>query len=421
MKFRSPTVASILWYALTYWSIYLSPLGRKQFQNCLDAPEVKSSFLAPAVHRPKKGNVIFFRRTGVGVPEWLTEHLENGLPSVGNIFGTLVKIGLPFEITGNESMNQHFAGILLDIFFPFSQELHNLQASKTPFVPPVGEAEWDYYYSYLFTIHADAESRSKAHPDFTYTDLGSGDAQLYCVYHKPWPTEHLGRITPVFAGPAADSAPESALTDRLRDGPRLDNRRWSELSAYYKIWKEGPRSDIVGFCHYRRLFNFGAVGSSNRATVLSIKDLESNTDSYFDVQVLDQVRGNIVMVARPVKLNMTIWEQYALAHNIKDYCHVLNIISRRYPELMPFAVEHFNSNSLYANNMLVTCWPIFDELCTFLFHLLKDFEKIVPYDRASTYQNRDISFLAERVFDLWLRYKQSTGTKIIECPIFLIQ
>lgn len=154
---------------------------------------------------------------------------------------------------------------------------------------------------------------------------------------------------------------------------------------------------------------------------MSIKDLESNTDSYFDVQVLDQVRGNIVMVARPVKLNMTIWEQYALAHNIKDYCHVLNIISRRYPELMPFAVEHFNSNSLYANNMLVTCWPIFDELCTFLFHLLKDFEKIVPYDRASTYQNRDISFLAERVFDLWLRYKQSTGTKIIECPIFLIQ
>ena len=143
--------------------------------------------------------------------------------------------------------------------------------------------------------------------------------------------------------------------------------------------------------------------------------------SYFEVQVLEQVRGNAVLVAPPIELEERIWEQYASAHNIKDYCHILNLISRYYPELMPFAVEHFNSNSLYANNMLVTCWPIFDELCTVLFHLLKEFERIVPSDRANTYQSRDISFLAERVFDLWLRHKQSTGTKIIECPIFFIQ
>ena len=211
-------------------------------------------------------------------------------------------------------------------------------------------------------------------------------------------------------------------TDILRDEPRLTNGRWSELSAYYKIWKEGPRSNIIGFCHYRRLFNFDAAASPGRETVLSMEDLERHTNSFFDAHALEQVRRNAVIVARPCNLGQqTIWEQYASSHNIQDYCRVLNLVTRHYPELSPFITEHFSSNKLYANNLIITNWPIFDEMCTILFEILKEFERVVPRDRADIYQNRDISFLAERVFDLWLRHKQSTGTKIIEFPIFLIE
>ena len=202
----------------------------------------------------------------------------------------------------------------------------------------------------------------------------------------------------------------------------MANERWSELSAYYKVWKEGPRSDIVGFCHYRRLFNFGAAASPGRETVLQMEDLESNTGSFFDEQALEQVRGNAVIVPPPFDLGQeTIWEQYASAHNIQDYCRVLNLVTRHYPELSPFIMEHHTSNKLYANNIFITSWRNFDEMCTILFKILKEFEKMVPGNRAGIYQNRDIGFLAERVFDLWLRRKQSTGTKIVEFPIFFVE
>ena len=150
-----------------------------------------------------------FQRTGLGVPGWLTEHLENGLPSVGSIVEPLINTGLPFEITGNESMNQHFAGILLDSFFPLSQDLNIRQASKTPFAPPVGETEWQSYYSYMFTINIDAEKRTRPRHDFASSTAGGG-ARIYSVYHKPWPAAHLGQIIPLFAGPAAASAPSDA-------------------------------------------------------------------------------------------------------------------------------------------------------------------------------------------------------------------
>ena len=357
-----------------------------------------------------------FRRTDVPVWPWLAEHLQNGLPSVASIFSELAKTGLAFEITGNESMNQHYGGILLDHYFPFSHGLNGKQESKTPFVPPMGDVEWDSYYSFLFTIHIGTKERPRIRLDGT-----DNDARIYAVYHEAWPTEHLGRVTPLYAGGAANSAPPGALTDILHNEPRLPNGRWSELSAVYKIWKEGPYSDIVGFCHYRRLFNFSACRSTARETFLSANELDTYKCAYFDKHIVEQVRENTIICAPPMRLSETIWEQYDLVHNIQDYCRILSSISWRYPDLMSFAVEQFHSNEIYANNLLVANWRHFHELCTLWFDLLKEFERQVPADRANAYQNRDISFLSERVFDLWVRHKRATGTMIIEMPIFLIQ
>ena len=36
----------------------------------------------------------------------------------------------------------------------------------------------------------------------------------------------------------------------------LDNRMWSELTQIYYVWKHENLTDNIGFCHYRRYFNF---------------------------------------------------------------------------------------------------------------------------------------------------------------------
>lgn len=364
----------------------------------------------------------FFNRSSIAIPSWLQEHLDNGLPSVGNILRVLSETGLLFEVTGNETITQHYSGIFLDYFFPLAQQLNNILLSKTALMAPVTGAEWDYYYSFLFTIHIGTASRPRPELDYGASGSRSGPTtEIYAVYHKPYPLEHLGRMTPIFAGNAAQSAGAGQLTDILRDGQRLSNARWSELSAIYKIWKDGPRSDIVGFCHYRRLFDFASFGATNRETKIQEKDLPNHTASYFDQTMFNSLQGNALIVALPLESDLTIWDDYGRWHNLQDYCRIVNIIARKYPQLIPFMVEQHETNALFGTNMFVMSWLFFDELCRMWFDVLLEFEKEVPPNRGNSYQNRDISFLSERVFDAWVRYKKFLGTEIIQVPIFFVE
>ena len=80
----------------------------------------------------------FFQNSSIGVPSWLTEHLENGLPKVGSILKAIADTGLLFELSGNETIMQHYSGIFLDYFFPFAQHMNNILLSKTPYVTHSG-------------------------------------------------------------------------------------------------------------------------------------------------------------------------------------------------------------------------------------------------------------------------------------------
>src|SRR5262249_541310 len=99
-----------------------------------------------------------FNQDGSDVPSWLQGHLENGLPTVGDMFTYLVNTGLEFEVLGNETMMQHYAGIILDHFFPFAREMQHIQEQKSPISVPIAEGDWDYYYSFLFTVKKNSKN-----------------------------------------------------------------------------------------------------------------------------------------------------------------------------------------------------------------------------------------------------------------------
>jgi hypothetical protein len=370
----------------------------------------------------------FFASTNSDVPSWLKEHLQNGLPTVGDMFGYLANTGLEFEVLGNETMMQHYAGVILDYCFPFARELQSIQAKKSSISPPVGEGDWDFYYSFLFTLTKKVrktrkktlklELRQQERSDY---ESVPSEKRIYCIYHKPFPVAHLGKIIPIFAGPAADLAKPEALTDITRCEPRLPNERWSELSAYYKIWREGPRSEVIGFCHYRRLFNFGAKNAAEGGTSLALECVADHSDAFYGEELVKLAKGDVVICARPVDLGMTIWDQYCSVHNSKDWCWIVSRIAANYPCLIPSAASQLTNNLLYSYNMFVTNWTLFDQICCLWFDLLREFERVTPARTHNAYQKRDISFLAERVFDIWIRYRASIGTRIIEVPIFFIE
>lgn len=372
-----------------------------------------------------------FVRLNMPVPGWLQEHLELKLPEINDILAPIAATGYKFEVNGNETMMQHYAGIALDWLYPLAGELNAQLKTKTPEAVPITGNKWDVYYSFMFIIYKQWRLIESA-PQLasTQSDLRrrvvpeSIAPTIYAVYHNEFPTEHLGKIVPIYAGQSADTAASGALTDRLYGGWALPNERWSELSAIYKIWKDGPRSSVIGFCHYRRLFDFrGLIGgvSEIRQTNLGRHQFLEYADYFYDDFFLKEIHQNMLIVSRPSPVQSTIFDQYCEIHSTDDYLEILTQMGLSNTPLLPGMLAHFSTHLLYSNNLFVTSWELFRELCEHWFSNLEPFAKNVRPRDISDYQRRDIAFLSERIFDAWVRVRQQMGTEIVELPVFFLE
>jgi SAM-dependent methyltransferase len=372
-----------------------------------------------------------FEHYNMPIPGWLQEHLDYELPIINEILDPIAETGYKFQVLGNETMLQHYAGIAMDWMFPMAGGLNDRINRKSRWTAPILGNEWDLYYSFMFSIFKQrrsqgaewSETRRRSRLQQSIVHDGTSP-KIYAVYHTDFPIDHLGKITPIFAGPAAARATAGQLTDRLSGDESLPNKRWSELSAIYKIWKDGPRSAVVGFCHYRRLFDFRPnarqLTGGVRDTHLPKEQLSSCTDQLFDEYMLKSIGHNTLIVAMTTGVEGNIFDQYCEIHNTNDYLDIFNQVALSDSPLLGGFLEQFSTDRLYANNLFVTSWDLFCELCEFWFTYLGRFADKLPRRDTADYHQRDISFLSERIFDAWVRYRKSAGTEIIELPIFFI-
>lgn len=365
---------------------------------------------------------VWFDARHGGRPDWLVEHLVNGLPGLDGLVEILAGCGHVFSLYGNEGMLQHYGGLLLEYEFPLSQQLLAFHDRKTIFEPPVGNSEWDLFYSYAFHIDKPRRIGRQVKPVPAGLTNASGSTALYAACHDLSLVGDFGRVRPLLTGRATDTALPGMLTDVFANGERLLNSRWSELSGIYKIWQEGPKTDIVGFSHYRRLFDFSGENAVERERKISREELALRRHQLFDEAALQRCAQDAVIVPKQFQLINTPWNQYSYDHNASDLCVLVSLISARAPELLPYLGNLMSGRSIYAYNMFVMRWEMFDTLCQTWFDILLEFERLVPVNRALAYQNRDISFLSERLFDAWIRFAVAQyQVKLVELPIFYVE
>ncbi|MBY4594073.1 DUF4422 domain-containing protein [Ottowia caeni] len=359
-----------------------------------------------------------FQRMGKGAPPWLHEGITRQLPTVAEMVQLVSGTGLRFEIHTNETVLQHYGGLMLDIFFPFAAQISATEHSKMRH-QSVPETGWEMYYSYLFCIfkeHDPAWQKVMPPParKAAATTPGVG---LYAVYHRRLPLAPNTGITPIYVGEAAQAATETERSDT-----ELDNSRWSELSGVHEVWKNGPRTAYVGFCHYRRFFDFSRKNGLARSTTLSFNDYIARAFVTASEHAITHFEKNpdTLIVPPTLEVGHNIWDQYALMHNANDLCMVTNLLVRSYPHLIPYLVESFSTRKLYANNLFITRWDHFEELCALWLDVLCEVEKNVPVRTEDPYQRRDLAFLAERIFDIWVRYRAAQGTNLHAVPMLEI-
>lgn len=167
------------------------------------------------------------------------------------------------------------------------------------------------------------------------------------------------------------------------------NRFYSEIVTLYWVWKNESRSKLVGFCHYRRKFT-------------SVVDVVPKTCQVMQVMHLGQ----------------TIAQQYKASHNYQDLCDVMEILDEMYGAGNRYTNYLQTAHMFVPYCCFIMCYEDFEKLCEFLFPILFAYdrknhldmnpekyrqkaERDFRYDNVD-YQQRAISFLAERLISAYL-------------------
>lgn len=228
-------------------------------------------------------------------------------------------------------------------------------------------------------------------------------------------------LTPIYAGAAADVMQGRAVCDILSDGSRIRNDYYSEMSAMYKVWKEGPRSDIVGWCHYRRYFYFGTDALPPDGWLTdSRSSIVNNLQNFVPQNLSSLCTDRSFVVADGHKLDKSIYAHYQACHHVDDYLDYFRILLKTNPQLAPYLGEQFRRTMIHPCNMIICTWDIFDEICSLWFNTLEIFVNGRTLFYEDTYQNRVPSFLSERVFDAWVQFKIAQGFQVHERPVILV-
>lgn len=389
----------------------------------------KSVFLSSAFAHPgqfgQRATMDAACRNTAGMPAWLEEESRLDLPSLADVMDEVLGLGLPFDFFGDETMLLHYADLLLRKEFGATQHLLHRQIFKSPGEPALSGSSWDIFHSYAFCIHKDRTPCAGAleTPAPVHTRPPEASMSVYACCHDAADIEDFGDVKVLKVGPAAGDASPLDLNDILSDGTRLLNSRWSELSGIYRIWVNGPGSDVVGFCHYRRFFDFSGREPAPAITTIHRRDLKTVSAHFIDASIADLcLTENQVIVPPEFVFEHSAFHQYADIHTADDLCLIVSLISTRHPQLLPYARHLFSGRSLFPCNMFIMRWSLFEELCPVWFGILREFEALVPPGRATSYQNRDISFLSERLFDVWIRYAvDHLGVKLRRQPIYFVE
>ena len=190
---------------------------------------------------------------------------------------------------------------------------------------------------------------------------------------------------------------------------------YSELYHFKFVNDSFPLRKYVGFCHYRRYFDF-------------INNIPSMETLFKD--------GECV-ITKPLTFMTSLRTQYAQYHNIEDLVIIEDIIKEKFLDYYEVTEKYLNGNRFIPCNMFIMRTEDFREYCDFVFPVLQEylnrvgtdikarvennkekyFKKFYPNDQLD-YQMRIGAFLAERLTGVFICKKfkklKTVGMKITE-------
>jgi hypothetical protein len=228
---------------------------------------------------------------------------------------------------------------------------------------------------------------------------------VVCTHERPLNFEHE-LLMPIHCGKAINDMTLGILGDDIGENISILNPRFSELTGMYWAWKNLTNIDVIGICHYRRVFDFnkeiGLFLPYKHITYSKFKGL-SIASNYFE----KIFKRYDIILHQPYICQYDLETMYCRSHFSDDLLKVENIIKEIYPDYLTsyyYVMQRNNRASLH--NLLVMPKKDYNDLCEWLFEILLKLDSIVDYSSYSDFQKRLPAIISERLVMVYVHHKK---------------
>ena len=195
------------------------------------------------------------------------------------------------------------------------------------------------------------------------------------------------------------------LSDDTGDNVSELNWQINEYTAIYWTWKNAPKTEYIGFAHYRRFFAIPDSPATDRSK--DFVSIGKNSEHIMKVEEgIDLLRDCDILVGIPTS-NYTAFEYDPREFEESDqnsYFSGSRIYRRWFEKLHPDYLESLNhvesNNLMITNSMFFTRWSLFAEYCDWIFSFL------IPAAREHATNDRTMSYQGERAFMCWIMHNR---------------
>ncbi len=209
-----------------------------------------------------------------------------------------------------------------------------------------------------------------------YMARHAGDTYSVKVSAPDW-------VIPIQVGAALSDQSIADVKDDDGENISFRNSDFSECTALYWIWKNAPKTDYVGLCHYSRRFDIRneEIRALKRAGV-------------------DIVVTTPMFSGGPIRGFFVPW--FLLTH---DWDQMEESILRHFPEYAPTLDTYHEAFCYPGANLSIMRWDIFQEYASFCDAVMRD---IVDYyeEKGILRQDRYAGYLMENLTALFTMHNK---------------
>ena len=210
-------------------------------------------------------------------------------------------------------------------------------------------------------------------------------------------------VTPIQVGAALCEERVANLLDCDGENISEKNRKYSELTALYWIWKNrlrhssaNPEHEYYGLIHYRRMLE------------LSEDDVLRLVDNEVDV---------VLPYPMPYEPNIEVHHERYLKE--EDWNGVLKAVEELQPDYVKVCQEILSQQYLYNYNILVARKEVLEKYCNWLFPILERVE-VLSVPKEKDRKDRYIGYIGETLTTLYfMANRERLVIAHAGCKIFL--